>query len=57
MSNAQKAVSQIHALAADVQQGSERGAIDWMKILNLLIQILPIIAAIFAEEQTTTKKT
>jgi hypothetical protein len=47
MTHAATAAAQLRQIADEVQAGDAPGSIDWKKILDLFMQVLPLILALF----------
>jgi len=53
MSKCLAAASQLHQLASELEKSDALGKIDWTKFMELIMQLLPLIIALFAEEKPT----
>jgi len=55
MSKSLAAAGQLHQLASVLETSDAIGKIDWARFLELIMELLPLILALFAEKEKTAK--
>lgn len=55
MTKACTAATHCRQLANELESGEAVGKIDWTKFMELIMQLLPLIIALFAEEKPTAE--